>query len=335
MLRSTHFLRRSTCGENELPKAVKLRRLLPKDPLQLHTVEEWLRGFREQQLPNLPNVFYCRKCGIRILASPDPVTIAQCYRPACGLPIQRLDEAFWQRLSSRIQQRYRKDPLLFARLNAEQFPSAPVPDLKDSLAWVTIEWRKAVMPPGRPRDLERQLFLGLWLYALARPQTILEGSERPSGLWIVAPSIKPHGPLAKRSFTKGTQPPHWRTLPPIMTLSGAIEVLTGNNLKEAIARRVPWRRRQLFGGLSIRKLTQIRSAFRKQWHKQFGGVPTLLARREAERILALRRNFQSGGKVRVKGIKLRKKPSRKKAGASGDRVQLQVPDAGKILKKNS
>src|SRR6266850_64977 len=114
MLRYTHFLLRSTCGENELPKAVKLRRLLPRDPLQLHSVEEWFRGFREQQLPNLPNVFYCRKCGIRILASPDPVTITD---HPCG-PIRRLDEVFWLRLSNRIKQHYRKDPLLFARLNA-------------------------------------------------------------------------------------------------------------------------------------------------------------------------------------------------------------------------
>jgi hypothetical protein len=106
-----------------------------------------------------------------------------------------------------------------------------------------------------------------------------------------------------------------------MTLSGAIEVLTGNNLKQAIDRRVPWRRSKLFGGLSIRSLMQIRSAFRKRWHNQFGGIPTLLARREAERILALQRSFQSGGKVRVKGIKLREKPSRKKEGVSGDRAE--------------
>ena len=79
---------------------------------------------------------------------------------------------------------------------------------------------------------------------------------------------------------------------------------------------------------------QIRSAFRKQWHKQFGGFPTLLARREAERILALQRNFQSGGKVRVKGIKLREKPSRKKEVASVNRAEFPAPDESKILKKN-
>jgi hypothetical protein len=120
-----------------------------------------------------------------------------------------------------------------------------------------------------------------------------------------------------------------------MTLSGAIEVLTGNNLKQAIDRRVPWRRPQLFGGLSIRSLMQIRSAFRKQWHKQFGRFPTLLVRREAERILALQRNFQSGGKIRVKGIKLREKPSRKKEEASGDRAEPPVLDVNKIVKKYS
>jgi len=120
-----------------------------------------------------------------------------------------------------------------------------------------------------------------------------------------------------------------------MTLSGAIEVLTGNNLKQAISRRVPWRRRQLFGGLSIRSLMQIRSAFQTQWHKQFGSFPTLLARREAERILAFQRNIQSGGKVRIKGIKLREKPVRKKGKVSGNRAEPLRPDESKILKKNS
>lgn len=319
MLRSTHFLRRSTCGENELPKAVKFSRLLPSDPFQLHSVEEWLRGFREQQLPNLPNVVYCRKCGIRLIAVPDPVTITQCH--ACGLPVRRFDEAFWQRLSNRIQQRYRKDPLLFARLNAEEVSPPAIPDLDGSLAWVTIEWRKAAMPPGRPRHLERQLSLGFWLYALARPRLVMEQAEHPSELWIRDSSGNPRRLFPPVPSGSTPQPPRSQVLPPIMTLSGAIEVLTGNNLKQAIDRRVPWRRRQLFGGLSIRNLMQIRSAFRKQWHKQFGGFPTLLARREAERILALQRDFQSGGKVRVKGIKLREKPSRKKEGASGDRAE--------------
>jgi hypothetical protein len=96
-----------------------------------------------------------------------------------------------------------------------------------------------------------------------------------------------------------------------MTLSGAIELLTGDDPEQAITRRVRWRQRQLFGGLSIEKLEEIWSAFRKRWSEQFGGVPTLLARREAERILVLYDKIQSGGKVRVKGIKLREKASRK------------------------
>jgi hypothetical protein len=314
-----------------MPKAVTFSRLLPSDPFQLHSVEEWLRGFREQQLPNMANVFYCRKCGIRTLASPDPVTITD---HPCG-PIRRLDEVFWQRLSSRIKQRYRKDPLLFARLNAEEvFPPA-IPDLNGSLAWVTIEWRNAAMPPGRPRNLERQLFLAFWLHALARPRLVMEHGEHPSELWVLESSGTPRRLFPQGSSRSNPQPPRSQVLPAIMTLSGAIEVLTGNNLRQAITRRVPWRRRQLFGGLSIRSLMQIRSAFRKQWRKQFGRFPTLLARREAERILALQRNFQSGGIVRVKGIKLREKPSRKKEGASGDRAELPVPDESKILKKNS
>lgn len=314
-----------------MPKAVTFSRLLPSDPFQLHSVEEWLRGFREQQLPNLPNVFYCRKCGIRTLACPDPVTITD---HPCG-PIRRLDEAFWQRLSNRIKQHYRKDPLLFARLNAEEvFPPA-IPDLNGSLAWVTIEWRNAVMPPGRPRNLEKQLLLASWLTALARPCPVMEHGVHPSELWIFEPSAKPRRLYPKGDSIIETKPPRRGVLPPIMTLSGAIQVLNGNDLKDAIARTVPWRQRQLFGGLSIRSLMQIRSAFRKQWHKQFGRFPTLLARREAERILALQRNFQSGGIVRVKGIKLREKPSRKKEGASGDRAEPPGPETGKILKKNS
>lgn len=316
-----------------MPKAVKLRRLLLRDPLQLHLVEEWLRGFREQQLPNLPNVVYCRRCGIRLIAFPDPVPISQCY--SCGQPVQRLDEAFWQRLSNRIKRHYRTDPLLFARLNAEEVFPPKIPDLDGSLAWVTIEWRKASMPPGKPRNLERQLVLAFWLYALARPRLVMEHAEHPSELWIFDRSSNPRRLFPQVSPGSTLQPPRSQVLPPIMTLSGAIEVLTGNNLRQAIARRVPWRRRQLFGGVSIRSLAQIRSAFRKQWKKRFGKVPTLLARREAERILALQRNFQSGGKIRVKGIKLREKPSRKKEGASGSRAELPGPDAGTILKEYS
>ena len=316
-----------------MPKAVQFSRLLPSNPLQLHSVEEWLRGFREQQLPNLPNVVYCRKCGIRLIAYPDPVPIPQCL--SCGLPVRRFDEVFWQRLSNRINQHYRKDPLLFARLNAEVvFPPA-IPNLDGSLAWVTIEWRKAAMPPGRPRHLERQLSLGFWLHALARPRLVIEQGKHPSELWIFETSGKPRRLFPQVSSGSTPQPPRSQVLPPIMTLAGAIEVLTGNNLKQAIDRRVPWRQRQLFGGVSIRSLTQIRSAFRKQWKKRFGRVPTLLARREAERILALQGNFQSGGKVRVKGIKLREKPSRKKEGATGNRAELPVPDESKNLKKNS
>lgn len=303
------------------------------DPFRLHSVEEWIRGFREQQLPNLPNVLYCRKCGIRLIAFPDPVPIPQCL--SCGLPVQRLDEAFWQRLSNRIKQHYRKNPLLFARLNAEVVFPPVIPDLDGALAWVTIEWRKAAMPPGRPRHLERQLSLGFWLHALARPRLVMEQGEHPSELWIRDSSGNPQRLFPQVSPESTPQPPRSQVLPPIMTLSGAIEVLTGKNLKQAIDRRVPWRRRQLFGGLSIRSLMQIRSAFRKQWHKQFGRFPTLLARREAERILALKRNFQSGGKIRVKGIKLREKPSRKKEGASGSRAELPGPDAGTILKEYS
>jgi len=163
----------------------------------------------------------------------------------------------------------------------------------------------------------------------------MEHGEHPSELWIFEPSAKPRRLYPKGDSKIETKPPRRGVLPPIMTLSGAIRVLTGNDLKDAIARTVPWRQRQLFGGLSIRRLTQIGSAFRKQWKKQFGEVPYQLARREVERILALQRNFQSGGIARVKGIKLREKPSRKKERASGDRAELQGPDESKIVKKNS
>jgi hypothetical protein len=163
----------------------------------------------------------------------------------------------------------------------------------------------------------------------------MEHGEHPSELWIFEPSAK-----LRRLYPKGdsiieTKPPRRGVLPPIMTLSGAIQVLTGNDLKEVIARRVPWRQHQLFGGLSIRKLTQIRSAFRKQWKKQFGEVPFQLDKREAERILTLQKSFQSGGTVRVKGIKLREKVSKKVGQASGLRAQLPGPDEGEILKGNS
>ena len=327
MLRSSDCLLMSPCGENEMSEAIESRRLLPSDPLQLHSVEEWLRGFREQQLPNLPNVVYCRKCGIHIYAFPDPAPIT--HHHVCGSVVTRLDDKFWQRLSNRIKKHYRKDRLLFARLNAELFPSSSVPklraleklravpELQGPLAWVTIEWRKAAMPPGRPRKLDKQFLLGFWLHALARPQRILEGKKRPSGLWVVLSSSEPRNLHNKGSSRKGPQPPRWRNLPPIMTLEGAIQVLTGTDLKDAIAKRVPWRQPQLFGGLSIRSLTQIRAAFRKQWKKRFKDVPTLLARREAERIIVFQENIQSGGKVRVKGIKLREKPSRK-VEAAGD-----------------
>ena len=314
-----------------MPKAVTFSRHLPSDPFQLHSVEEWLRGFREQQLPNMANVFYCRKCGIRTLASPEPVIITD---HPCG-PVRRLDEAFWQRLSNRIKPHYRKDPLLFARLNAEEVFPPRIPDLNGSLAWVTIEWRNAAMPPGRPRNLEKQLLFASWLTALARPRLVMEHGEHPSELWIFEPSAKPRRLYPKGDSKIETKPPRRGVFPPIMTLSGAIQVLTGNDLRDAIARTVPWRQRQLFGGLSIRKLTQIRSAFRKQWKKQFGEVPRQLDRREAERILTLQKSFQSGGKVRVKGIKLRERASKKVGRASGLRAQLPGPDEGEILRGNS
>ena len=166
-------------------------------------------------------------------------------------------------------------PLLFARLNAE-CPGVPsVPELHGPLAWITVEWGKAAKAPGRPRGLERQLFLASWLFALARPRLVMEHGEHLSELWIRESSGKPRRLFPQVSSGNTLQPPRSQVLPPIVTLSGAIEVLTGSNLKHAIASRFPWRRRQLFGGVSIRSLTQIRSAFREQWEKRFGKVPTL------------------------------------------------------------
>lgn len=288
-----------------MPKTYKFQRVLPRDPARLHSVEEWLRGFREQKLPNLPNVFFCRKCGIRILASPDPVTITD---HPCG-PIRRLDEAFWQRLSNRIRQHYRKDRLLFARLNAE-CPGVPlVPELLGPLAWVTTEWKKATRLPGRPRGFERQLFLGFWLHALARPRVIIEQERRPRK-GICKSSGKPRRLTSKKLLSGEGKPPRLQRLPPIMTLSGAIELLTGNDVRKAKEKRRSWRQNQLFGGLSTKQLGQIRTTFQEDWKKQFGGTPIRLSRREAERMLMLHKNLQSGGGVRIKGLKVRDKKAK-------------------------
>lgn len=303
---------RSRCGDNTMPKTQKFQRLLPCDPARLHSVEGWLRGFREQQLTNLPNVFYCRKCGIRILASPDPVTITD---HPCG-PIRRLDEEFWQRVSNRIKQHYRKDRLLFARLNAD-CPGVPlVPELQGPLAWVTAEWKRATRPPGRPRDLERQLFLASWLCAIARPRVVIE-QERRLRKEIRRSSGKPHRLGSKELFSGEGKPPRLQRLPPMMTLSGAIELLTGKDIKKAKNERFSWTQDKLFGGRSTKELLQLRSAFQKDWKEQFGGVPIRLSRREAERMLRLHKNIQSGWKARIKGLKLREKPSRKKERARG------------------
>ena len=137
---------------------------------------------------------------------------------------------------------------------------------------MTIEWRNAAMPPGRPRNLEKQLLLASWLTALARPRPVMEHGVHPSELWIFEPSAKPRRLYPKGDSIIETKPPRRGVLPPIMTLSGAIEVLTGNNLKQAIARRVPWRRRQLFGRVSIRSLTQIRSGQKKRGRESFVGA---------------------------------------------------------------
>lgn len=309
---------RSPCGEKEVSKTDKFRRLLPRDPFRLYSVEEWLRGFREQPLPNIPNVVYCRKCGIRIYAVSDHVDITACH--VCGLPVKRLDETFWQRLSNHMMRLYRKDRLLFARLNGEASLVPPIPDLQGSLAWVTTEWRRAAKPPGRPRELERHLFLAFWLHSLARPRVVIEQEQRPQKE-ILRGSGKSRQLPSKELLSKVRKTPHLKKLPPIMTLSGAIELLTGSDVSDAIDMRVRWRQNQLFGGLSTKELVQIRSAFREDWKKEFGGVPIRLSRREAERMLVLYKNFQSGAKVRVKGIKLRDRPSRKKKWAWGDRSE--------------
>lgn len=303
-----------------MPQTHKFQRLLPCDPARLHSVEEWLRGFCEQKLPNLPNVFYCRKCGIRILASPDPVTITD---HPCG-PIRRLDEPFWQRLSNRIKQHYRKDRLLFARLKAEYPVVLSVPELCGPLAWVTIEWKKATPPPGRPRGLERQLFLASWLCALARSRVVIEQERRPQKE-IRRSSGKSRRVTSKELLNGVGKPPCLLRVPPIMTLSGAIELLTGKDLKKAKNERFSWTKDKLFGGRSIKELMQLRSAFQKDWKKQFGGAPIRLSRREAERMLILYKNVQSGGTVRIKGLKLRDKKSKKteRTGA----LHAYLPDA--------
>ncbi len=299
-----------------MPKAVKSKRLLPRDPARLHSVEEWLRGFRERQLPNLPNVFYCRKCGIRIVASPDPITITH---DSCG-PIRRLDEVFWQRLSNRIKQHYRKDRLLFARLKAECSLVMSVPELQGPLAWVTIEWRKTAKPPGRPLSLQRKLFLASWLYSLARPRLVMM-EKRPSRKEILTSSGKLRRFFSKWLSNKELRFPHWKELPAIMTLSGAILLLSGFDLKKAKGLRVPWRQNQLFGGLPMKELVQFRLAFREQWKREFGGVPVRLSRREVERMVKLYENIQGGWRPRIKGLKLRDRTSKKSEMASGPGIQ--------------
>ncbi len=304
-----------------MPEAVKFKRLLPHDPARLHSIEEWLRGFREQKLPNLPNVFYCRKCGIRILASPDPITITD---HPCG-PIRRLGEAFWQRLSNRIKQHYRKDRLLFARLKADCSVVMPVPELHGPLAWVTIEWRKTAKTPGRPLSLERQLFLASWLYSLARPRLVMM-EKRPSRKEILRNSGKHRRFFSKWLSSRELKFPHWQEVPVIMTLTGAIELLTGKDLKRAKNERSSWTQDKLFGGRSIKELMQLRSAFQKDWKEQFGGIPIRLSRREAERMIRLYENIQSGWKARIKGLKLRERKSKNIEGAS--KLGARLPEAG-------
>ena len=291
-------------------KTDKFHRLLPRDPFRLHSVEEWLRGFREQPLPNFHNVVYCRRCGIRIYAFSDHVAITACH--VCELPVKRLDETFWQRLSNHMLRLYRKDRLLFARLNGEASLAPPIPDLQGSLAWVTREWRKAAKPPGRPLNLQRQLFLASWLHSLARPRLVMMEEQR-SRNEIHRSSGKVLRLSANRVSSEELTLPRWQELPRIMTLTDAILLLRGIDLKIV--------KGSLFGGLPMKELVRIRSAFREQWKKEFGGDPIRLSRREAERMLVLYKNFQSGGKVRVKGIKLRERPSRKKEGAREDRAK--------------
>lgn len=311
-----------------MPKTQKFQRLLPCDPARLHSVEEWLRGFRGQQLPNLPNVFYCRKCGIRILASPDPVTITD---HPCG-PIRRLDEAFWQRLSNRIKQHYRKDRLLFARLKAECSVMMQVPQLDGPLAWITIEWRKAAKPPGRPLNLERQLFLASWLYSLARPRLVMVMMEKQQSRKEIPGSS---GKRRRFSTKRLLKFPRWQELPAIMTLSGAIELLTGIDTTEAKDRRVNWRQNQLFGGLPTEQLVQWHSAFQEEWTNKFGEAPVPLSRREAERMLKLYERIKSGWKARIKGLKLRDKRSKKTERAGDLSAQLPSADEDNTVKRIS
>ena len=300
----------------------KFHRLLPRDPARLHSVEEWIRGFRVQQLPNLPNVFYCRKCGIRILACPDPVTITD---HPCG-PIQRLDEAFWQRVSNRIKQHHRKDRLLFARINAD-CPGVPlVPELQGPLAWVTSEWKRATRLPGRPRDLEKQIFLASWLHSLARPRLVMVEKQQ-SRNEILGSSGKRRRLSAKRLSSEEIKFPRWQELPSIMTLTGAIELLTGIDIAGAKESRVSWRQNQLFGGLPTERLVQWRSAFHGEWTNRFGKAPIPLSRREAERMLKLYERIRSGWKARIKKVKLREMKSKKSKRASDLSTQV-LNDAG-------
>lgn len=313
-----------------MPKTDKFRRLLPRDPFRLHSVEEWLRGFREQPLPNFDNVVYCRKCGILILASPDPVTTTD---HPCG-PIRRLDEAFWQRLSNRIRQHYRKDQLLFARLKAECSVMMQAPELHGPLAWVTIEWRKAAKPPGRPLDLERQLFLASWLYSLARPRLVMM-EKRLSRKEILRSSGKHRRFFSKWLSSRELKFPHWQELPAIMTLTGAIELLTGIDTTEAKDRRVSWRQNQLFGGLPTEQLVQWHSTFQEEWTNKFGEAPVPLSRREAERMLKLYERIKSGWKARIKGLKLRDKRSKKTERAGDLSAQLPSADEDNTVKRIS
>jgi len=270
------------------------------------TADEWLRVLREQPLPNLPNVVYCPCCvRVRAYGFPTKVEIPTCHH--CGGPVIRLEETFWRRLSHVLKRCYRRDKSLFARVKAE-FPDWPFPTLEGLLSWVTVAWKQAPRPRGRPQDLQQRLFIAHWLHQFSGRRVVIE---------FLTDAQRGQGPTDQVIRSK--------TLPPVMSRAQAIDVLLGKALEDGRIFYAPSGRRRKSGGFPIRELEQLSETFRSQFYKMFGSYPNLHSR-DIQRMCRWVEQFRADANFRIKGRKVRERKASRgvtKEGSNSVRTDIE------------
>jgi hypothetical protein len=231
---------------------------------------EWIRLFREQPFPNLPNVFYCPGCErLECIAFAKRKKWERCL--STGAMLYRLDDTFWRKISRSIKRAYRKDRWLLARIKAE-FPDWSLPKLEGSFAWLNDAWKKAPRPKGRPQNIAMRFFLADWINTLSAHRYVFKAT--PDGT------------------------PYFEVQRPLMSRNMAVQELGDFMRIDGVGVQ------KQYGGLQLNELENLAQAFQREANERFGSVPTM-EQRDVQRAIGWVKRVQQDPGARISGEKMR------------------------------